>query len=63
MSERKVDPRLKLDESAAQKAQGTAYSIHPVVDKVSRKLGSFNMIRNAKNQREAMLQEIDDLQG
>jgi hypothetical protein len=62
MAKREIDDRLKPDAQAERKAKRTSYDLHPVVDRFSKKLGSFNLIRNAKNQREAILEEFDEAQ-
>jgi hypothetical protein len=33
------------------------------VDKLSKRLGSFNLIRNARNERQVKVSEIDELGG
>jgi hypothetical protein len=63
MADDKIDPRLRPDAEKEAKARiHGSYSIHPVIDRITKKFGAFNLIRNAKNDREARIEEIDNLQ-
>lgn len=53
-------PKLKPDEELEQEAQKTGYAVHPIISRITHRLGAFNMIRNAKNEREVEIDKIAD---
>ena len=59
MAEEEQKPKLKSDkdlEVKAEKAGG--YKVHPLVTQIAHRLGAFNIVRNAANERTVDLDEL-----
>jgi hypothetical protein len=53
-----VDKRLKKDPKLEAEAKRLGdYELNPIVSKITSKLGSFNIIRNARNKRQVDIEE------
>lgn len=62
MSEQDEEAMRKLKADPALEAEVTKMgqaNLHPWVEKIQHKFGTFNVIRNARNQRQVDLSKID----
>lgn len=58
MADEAPKPKLKPDEELEAAAQKTGYSVHPIISRITHRLGAFNIIRNAKNEREVEIDKV-----
>ncbi len=53
--------KMKFDADLAAEADKMgAYKLHPVVTKIHQRFGGFNLIRNARDQKQVDIEKIDD---
>ncbi len=58
MPENPQNPLKPNKELEAEVKRLQDYPVHPLVSKISQKLGAFNLVRNARNQKQVDIEEI-----
>jgi hypothetical protein len=59
-----ADDRLKEDAELEAEAKRLGdYPLHPLVKRVTNKLGAFNLIRNARNKNQVEIERLDQDKG
>jgi hypothetical protein len=56
--EAKDKPKLKLDKQLEDEVKRMGdYPLHPLISKISQRLGAFNLVRNARNQKQVDIED------